>query len=83
MDCSPLGSSVHAISQATILDGLPFPSPGDLPDPGLEPTSPALVGEFTTEPPSAWEIPQTEEPGGLQFIGLQKELDMTEVTLKL
>ena len=32
--------------------GLPFPSPGDLPDPGIEPTSPALVGGFfTTEPP--------------------------------
>ena len=35
--------------------GFPFPSPGDLPYPGTEPTasvSPALVGEFfTTEPP--------------------------------
>jgi len=32
--------------------GLPFPSPGDLPDPGMEPTSPALAGGFfTTEPP--------------------------------
>ena len=32
--------------------GLPFPSPGDLPRPGIEPTSPALVGGFfTTEPP--------------------------------
>ena len=31
---------------------LPFPSPGDLPDPGIEPTFPALAGElFTTEPP--------------------------------
>ena len=30
---------------------LPFPSPGDLPDPGIEPTS-ALVGRFfATEPP--------------------------------
>ena len=26
--------------------GLPFPSPEDLPDPGIEPTSPALVGRF-------------------------------------
>ena len=26
----------------------------------------------------AWEIPWTEEPGGLQSMGLQKELDMTE-----
>ena len=24
--------------------GLPFPSPGDLPDPGIEPTSPVLLG---------------------------------------
>ena len=34
--------------------GLPFPSPGDLPYPGIEPESPAapaLAGEFfTTEP---------------------------------
>ena len=26
--------------------GLPFPSPGDLPDPGIEPMSPALAGRF-------------------------------------
>ena len=33
--------------------GLPFPSPGDLSDPGIEPASPALAGgQFsTTEPP--------------------------------
>ena len=31
--------------------GLPFPSLGDLPDPGNEPASPALAGGFfTTEP---------------------------------
>ena len=29
-----------------------FPPPGDLPDPGIEPESPVLAGEFfTTEPP--------------------------------
>jgi len=28
--------------------GLPFPSPGDIPDPGIEPTSPALAGGFFT-----------------------------------
>ena len=33
-------------------NGLPFPSPGDLPDPGIEPVFPALAGGFfTTEPP--------------------------------
>jgi len=26
--------------------GLPFPSPGDLSDPGIESTSPALAGGF-------------------------------------
>ena len=32
--------------------GLPFPSPGELPDPGIEPESPALAGGFfTAEPP--------------------------------
>ena len=32
--------------------GLPFPSPGDLPDPGIEPRSPALeAGTLTSEPP--------------------------------
>ena len=32
--------------------GLPFPSPGDLPNPGIEPMSPALAcGFFTPEPP--------------------------------
>jgi len=26
--------------------GLPFPFPGDLPNPGIKPTSPALAGRF-------------------------------------
>ena len=42
MDCGPSGSSVHGILQARILEWVPFPSPGDLPDPGIEPGSPAL-----------------------------------------
>ena len=32
--------------------GLPFPSPGDLPNPGTEPTSPALPGGFSNTEPS-------------------------------
>ena len=32
--------------------GLPFPPSGDLPEPGIEPESPALASRFfTTEPP--------------------------------
>ena len=30
---------------------LPFPTPGDLPDPGIEPTSPELAGGFFTTAP--------------------------------
>ena len=36
MDCSPLASSVHRIFQARILEWVPFPPPGDLPNPGNE-----------------------------------------------
>jgi len=33
-------------------NGLPFPSPGDLPDPGIEPRSPTLQADtLTSEPP--------------------------------
>ena len=34
MDHSPPGSSVHGILQAAVLEWVPCPSPGDLPDPG-------------------------------------------------
>jgi len=40
MNSSPPGSSVHGILQARILELVPFPSPGDLSDPGIEPASP-------------------------------------------
>ena len=48
MDYSLLGSSVRGILQARILEWVPFPPPGDLPDPGIEPLSPkacALVAD--------------------------------------
>jgi len=32
--------------------GLPFPTPGDLPDTGIKPTSPALAGSFFTTVPT-------------------------------
>ena len=52
MDFSPLGSSAHEISQARILEGVPFPSPEDLPNPGTKCMSSALAGGcFTNESP--------------------------------
>ena len=63
--------------------GLPFPSPGNLPAnaedagsiPGLE--DPLEKEMATHSNILAWEIPWTEEPDGLQFLGSQKELDTT------
>ena len=45
MGCSRPGSSAFEIFQARIWSGLPFPAPGDLPDPGIEPTSLALQAD--------------------------------------
>ena len=50
MDCSPAGSS--GIFQAKILEWVTFPSPGNLPDPGIKPGPPALqVDSIPSEPP--------------------------------
>ena len=53
MDCSLPESSVHGILQAKEnWSGLHFPSPGDLPYPGIKPGSPALQADsLPTEPP--------------------------------
>ena len=45
MDCSGPGSSVHRILQQEYWSGLPCLSPGDLPDPGIEPVFPALQAD--------------------------------------
>ena len=56
-DCSPPGSSVHGIPRQESWSGLSCPPPGDLLDPGIEPTSlmsPALAGGFFTTS-ATWE----------------------------
>ena len=45
MDCSLPHSSVHGIFQQEYWSGLPFPSPEDLPDPGIESGSLALQAD--------------------------------------
>ena len=39
MDCSPPGSSVHGFPRQEYWSGLPLPTPGNLPDSGIKPTS--------------------------------------------
>ena len=47
MDCIPPPLSV-GFPRQKYWSGLPFPPSGDLPDPGIAPASPALVGGFFT-----------------------------------
>ena len=56
--CAPMNYSLPGSSlsmefpRQKYWNGLPFPSPGDLPDPGIEPGSPALQANFLlSEPP--------------------------------
>ena len=56
--------SVHGIFLGKKMSVLPFPTPGDLPDPGIKLASPALVGRFFTfeppgRPPTAWYLQDT------------------------
>ena len=54
MDHSPSGSCVHRIFQARILNGLPCPPPGDLPNSGIRLASlmsPASAGSLSLAPP--------------------------------
>ena len=52
MDCSLLASSVQRILQAEIYwSGFPFHSPGDLPDPVIEPRSLALQADSLPSEP--------------------------------
>ena len=55
-------------------NGLPLPSPGDLPDPGIEPRSPTLQADsLPSEPPGklirvvrTWQVPPSWELDALQ-----------------
>ena len=52
MDCNLQGSSVYGIFQARVLEWVAIPSPGDPPDPGIEPGSPPFQADaLPSEPP--------------------------------
>ena len=48
VDCSLQASLSIGLSRQEYWNGLPFPSPGHLPDPGINPRSPSLAGGFFT-----------------------------------
>ena len=50
--CTPMDYTVSGTLQARIQEWVAFPSPGDLPNPGIKPRSSALqVGSSPTDPP--------------------------------
>ena len=57
--------------------GLPFPSPGDLPDPGIKPGSPALETDALTSEPPGKPMQETQ----VQFLGREDPLEKEMVTL--
>ena len=67
--------------------GLPFPSPGDLPDPGIEPGSPALWADaLPSEPPGKHACLENPTDRGAWRTTVHRsirvqELDTTEATL--
>ena len=46
-----LGRRIDRSGQRVVLEWEPFPSPGDLPDPGIEPGSPALQADSLLSEP--------------------------------
>ena len=66
MDCSPTGFSVHGIFQARTLEWVAMSSPGDLPNPGIKPRSPALQADsLLSESPGK---PKTTGVGSLVLL---------------
>ena len=63
MDCSPQGLFVHRIFRQKYGSGLPFPPPGDLPDPGPEPTTSSVSPSLQADslPWSRWGSPKGEK----------------------
>ena len=75
MDCSLPGSSVHGILQARIIEWVAASSSRE----SSQPRDQTWVSCIATRSSIfAWRIPWTEEPGGLQSMGVTKELDTTE-----
>ena len=61
--------------------GLPFPSPGHLPDPGIKPKSPTLQADaLTSEPPGK---PMAESEEELKSLLMKVKVESEKVGLKL
>ena len=69
--------TAHGFSRPEYWSGLPFPSPGDLPNPGIEPRSPTLQADSLPAEPQG--KPKKTGVGSLSFlqwIFLSQELNL-------
>ena len=64
--CKSMSYTVYGILQARILEWFPFPSPGDLPNPGIEPRSPTLLADSLPAEPQG--KPKNTGMGGLSLL---------------
>ena len=81
MDCSPQAPLSMGFFRHKCWSRLLFPSSGDLPNSGIKPASPEILGRFFTAVKKemathsstlAWKIRWMEEPGRLETMGLQR-----------
>ena len=71
--CDHVDYTVHGILWARILEWLPFPSPGDLPNPGLKPRSPTLEADSLPAEPQG-----KPENTGVGSLSLLKGIFLTQ-----
>ena len=77
MDCSPPDSSLQGILQARVLEWVVISSPGDLPNPGIEPVSPAFQADtLTSEPPGRGRV-KAEEREKRQMKSTESKTDVS------
>ena len=72
--------NVLGFSRQEYWSGLPFPSPGDLPNPGIEPRSPTLQADaLTSAPPGkpvgepVWKL-KSRNPGSISFQNVENSI---------
>ena len=81
VDCSLPDSSIHGILQVRILEWVAFPSPGDLPDPGIELGSPTLQADALTSEPPSFQMSQFFTSGG-QSIGVSTSASVLPMNIQ-
>ena len=64
--CNPMDYTVHGILQAKYWSGYPFPSPGDLANPGIKPRSPILQADSLLAEPQG--TPKNTGVGSLSLL---------------